>query len=63
MNKQLKTIQDFIRQNQQLTEQDKETLLKSVKDADKQFSNNDLKLERSKKVKRAAAILLEETIE
>ena len=63
MNKQLKTIQDFIQQNQQLSQPEKEELLKSVKDADKEFSINEFKLERTEKVKRTTAILLEETIE
>ncbi len=63
MNQQLKTIKDFILQNQQLTEQDKETLIKAVKNADKELEITAFKLDRTEKVKRTTAILLEETIE
>ena len=63
MNQQLKKIHDAIQQNQQLSRQEKEALLKSVKDADKQFTITEFKLDRTEKVKRTTAILLEETIE
>ncbi len=63
MNQQLKNIQDLIEQNEQLTLQDKDGLLKSVKYADKEFAITEFKLDRTEKVKRTTAILLEETIE
>ena len=63
MNQYLKTIQDLLQQNNQLTEQDKQALLKTLTDADKQWSITEFKLDRTEKVKRTTAILLEETIE
>ncbi len=63
MNEQLKIIQDFILQNDQPTQQDKEALLKAVKDVDQQLTITAFKLDRTEKVKRTTAILLEETIE
>jgi len=63
MNQYLKTIQDLLQQNNQLSEQDKIALLKTLTDADKQWSITEFKLDRTEKVKRTTAILLEETIE
>jgi hypothetical protein len=63
MNQHLKTIQDFLQENGQLSQQDKEALLTSIKEADKEFSITEFKLDRTEKVKRTTAILLEETIE
>ena len=63
MNPYLKTIQDILQQNKTLSEADKEALLKSISDADKQWSITDFKLDRTEKVKKTTAILLEETIE
>src|SRR6476660_10533849 len=62
MNQYLKTIQDLIQQNN-LAQQDKEALLKAITDADKQWTITDFKLDRTEKVKKTTAILLEETIE
>ena len=62
MNQYLKTIQDLIQQNN-LVQQDKEALLKAITDADKQWTITDFKLDRTEKVKKTTAILLEETIE
>ncbi len=62
MNQYLKTIQDFLQKNNQLTEQDKEALLKTIGDADKQWSITEFKLDRTEKVKKTTAILLEQTI-
>ncbi len=62
MNKQLKAIQDFILQSQQLSEQEKEALLKSLNDADKEFSIAEFKLDHTEKVNGTTAILLKETI-
>ncbi|MEO6637297.1 MAG: hypothetical protein ABIN25_03405, partial [Ginsengibacter sp.] len=63
MKQQLKALQDFIQQNQQLSPQEKQALLTSIKEADKEFSITEFKLDRTEKVKRTTAILLEETIE
>src|SRR5205814_10481588 len=63
MNQNLKTIQDFLDQNNRLTAQDKEALLKALIDADKQWNITEFKLDRTEKVKNTTAILLEETIE
>src|SRR6476646_2262616 len=62
MNQYLKTIQDLIQQNN-LSQQDKEALLKAITDADKQWTITDFKLDRTEKVKKTTAILLEETID
>ena len=63
MNQHLKDIQDFLQQNSQLSAQDKGALLKALADADKQLNLVEFKLDRTEKVKRTTAILLEETIE
>ncbi len=63
MNQQLKTILDLIQQSELLPEQDKEALMKAIKNADKEFAITEFKLDRTEKVKRTTAILLEETIE
>ena len=63
MNQHLKTIFDFIQQNENLTADEKDTLLKAIKDVDKELAITVFKLDRTEKVKRTTAILLEETIE
>jgi len=63
MNPHLKTLHDLLKQNNQLTEQEKESLLKAIGDADKQWNITEFKLDRTEKVKKTTAILLEETIE
>lgn len=63
MNQQLQTIQEFIQQSEQLSQSDKDTLMKSIKEADLQFTIVEFKLDRTEKVKRTTGILLEETIE
>ncbi len=63
MNQQLQAIQDFILQHPQLNEQEKEQLSKLIKNAEKDFSITEFKLDRTEKVKRTTGILLEETIE
>src|SRR5688500_7657045 len=62
MNQYLKAIQDLLQQTNQLSEQEKESVRKAIADADKQWSITDFKLDRTEKVKRTTAILLEETI-
>jgi len=63
MNQQLQTILDFIQQNEKISAEEKEMLIKAVKKADSDLSISEFKLERTEKVKRTTAILLEETIE
>ncbi|MBL0183520.1 MAG: hypothetical protein IPP96_15005 [Chitinophagaceae bacterium] len=63
MNQHLQTLQDFIQLAEHLTAEEKILLLKSIKDADNAFAISEFKLERTEKVKRTTAILLEETIE
>ena len=63
MNSKLQTIFDIIQQSEKLDAEQKESLLKAVKDADKELEITAFKLERTEKVKKTTAILLEETIE
>ncbi|WP_179345522.1 sensor histidine kinase [Winogradskyella ursingii] len=63
MNQNLQTILDFIQQSKHLSEDEKATLTKAAKDADKALTISEFKLVRTEKVKRTTAILLEETIE
>jgi len=63
MNQHLKAIEDFILQNQHLSHEEKEAIAKSIKSADKELEITAFKLDRTEKVKRTTAILLEETIE
>ena len=63
MNRHLQNILDLLQQAEPLSPDQKATLLKSVKDADKELEIALFKLDRTEKVKRTTAILLEETIE
>ncbi len=63
MNPTHQKILDFIEANAGLSEEDKATFLKMVKEADKALTIAEFKLDRTEKVKRTTAILLEETIE
>jgi len=63
LNQHLQKILDAIQQAEHLTAEEKAALLKSLKDADSAFTISEFKLERTEKVKRTTAILLEETIE
>jgi len=63
MNQHLQKILDFIQQAEILSEEDKAALAKSVKGADNDLVISEFKLDRTEKVKRTTAILLEETIE
>ena len=63
MNQHLQNILDFIESSNHLSEEEKTDVLKSLKSADKDLLISDFKLERTEKVKRTTAILLEETIE
>ncbi|MCF8403696.1 MAG: two-component sensor histidine kinase [Bacteroidales bacterium] len=63
MNHNLQNILTIIQENELLTEEQKIVLFKSLKDADKEIEIISFKLDRTEKVKRTTAILLEETIE
>ena len=63
MNQNLKTIFDFILQNENITADEKDNFSKAVKEVDKELAITSFKLDRTEKVKRTTAILLEETIE
>ena len=63
MNRHLQNIATIIQQAESLTEEQKNVVIKSLKDADKELEITAFKLDRTEKVKRTTAILLEETIE
>jgi signal transduction histidine kinase len=63
MNPYLSRIHDLIFQNTTLSPEEKQALIKAISDADKQWAIVDFKLDRTEKVKKTTAILLEETIE
>src|SRR6187401_2560146 len=63
MNQHLQHILDFIELDEQLTAEQKIDLINSLKSADKELEITLFKLDRTEKVKRTTAILLEETIE
>jgi serine phosphatase RsbU (regulator of sigma subunit) len=63
MNKKLQYILEIIQQSEKLKAGQKEALVKAVRDADKELEITVFKLERTEKVKKTTAILLEETIE
>jgi signal transduction histidine kinase len=63
MNQDLQTILDFIEASEHLSTEEKTALIKATKDTDKALMISEFKLERTEKVKRTTAILLEETIE
>ncbi|RZK10323.1 MAG: GHKL domain-containing protein, partial [Flavobacterium sp.] len=62
-NQHLQTILEFIQQSEHLSDEEKTAALKSLKDANKELEITAFKLDRTEKVKRTTAILLEETIE
>ncbi len=63
MNQHLQNILNFIQQDENLSADEKNALSKSLKDADKELEITAFKLDKTEKVKRTTAILLEETIE
>src|SRR6186997_3538473 len=63
MNQHLQNIINVIQQDENLTAEQKNAITKSLKDADKELEITAFKLDRTEKVKRTTAILLEETIE
>lgn len=63
MNKDLQHIKDLIDNAEQVSTEDKELFFKAIKKANTALEIIEFKLERTNKVKRTTAILLEETIE
>lgn len=63
MNPHLKTIEDLLAQNDLLNGEPKQLLMKALSEADKQWNITEFKLDRTEKVKKTTAILLEETIQ
>ncbi len=63
MNAHLQNVLTIIQQDEKLTAEQKNAITKSLKDADKEIEITVFKLDRTEKVKRTTAILLEETIE
>jgi serine phosphatase RsbU (regulator of sigma subunit) len=63
MNKNLQSIQDLISQSDNFNDEKRDIILKALKDVNKELEITAFKLERTEKVKRTTAILLEETIE
>ena len=63
MNQHLQSVLTIIQQDDNLTAEQKNAITKSLKDADKELEITAFKLDRTEKVKRTTAILLEETIE
>src|SRR6195952_1513662 len=63
MNQHLQSILNTIKEDKNLSQEEKNAIIKSLKDADKEFEITSFKLDRTEKVKRTTAILLEETIE
>src|SRR4051812_2020069 len=63
MNQRLQTILDQIVQSAFLSETEKNSLSETLREADKELEITAFKLDRTEKVKRTTAILLEETIE
>ena len=62
MDKNLLRIYEFIQEAMEVPEEERKALLKSLKGADKDLQVLSFKLDRTEKVKRTTAILLEETI-
>lgn len=63
MNQKFQNILNILEQNQNLSAEEKESAIKALKDADKELEITAFKLDRTEKVKKTTAILLEETIE
>ncbi|MBS1935333.1 MAG: hypothetical protein JST96_15135, partial [Bacteroidetes bacterium] len=63
MNQHLQKILESIEQQEKLSADEKDALIKLARDANKELEITSFKLDRTEKVKRTTAILLEETIE
>src|SRR5687767_7051527 len=63
MSPQLQTISDFIKNSSALTDADKESLLKNIKEAEKNQSMIQFKLDRVDKDRNTLSVMLQESIE
>ena len=63
MNHHLQNIFEIVQQIECISDEQKALINKSLKDVDKEFTIIEFKLDRTEKVKRTTAILLEETID
>jgi len=63
MDRNLQTLTDIVQQNTSMPAEQKESFLKTIKAVQKEVQILSFKLDRTEKVKRTTAILLEETIE
>ncbi len=63
MDKNLQTVNGFLQQDPNMSAEHKESALKALKAVDRELQILSFKLDRTEKVKRTTAILLEETIE
>jgi len=63
MNKDLQVALELVAQSAHLSDDEKKSISKSLKDADKELEITSLKLDSTEKVKKPTAILLQETIE
>ena len=63
MNPQLQTISDFIKNSSAFSEADKESLLKVIKDVDKNQSMIQFKLDRIEKDRNTLSVMLQESID
>jgi len=63
MNQHLQTLLDHIQRSEALSSEEKNVFLNSLKAIDKELEITAFKLDRTEKVKRTTAVLLEETIE
>jgi two-component system, NtrC family, sensor kinase len=63
MNKDLQSILNFIQRSEHLSKEEKNTIAKSLEDANKELEIISFKLERTEKAKHTTSILLEETTE
>ncbi len=63
MNQKLQQLLECIQQSAKFSDDEKKSLLKTIKEVDKEIEITTFKLDRAEKVKRTTAILLEETIE
>jgi two-component system, NtrC family, sensor kinase len=63
MNRELQEIYDFIQDSKEFADEVKEKMMRFIKKVDKELEIVIFKLDRTEKVKRTTAILLEETIE
>ena len=63
MSPQLQTISDFIKNSSGISDAEKESLLKTIKEADKNLSMIQFKLERIEKDRNTLSVMLQESIE